>query len=125
MNETRWKQEGPKLINNDDGNGNNDDELNDDNDDGNGINDEELNDEDTLGSNLSFGFSKIGLNDFEKQPSQEGTDAKKESVDPTQEGTIGDLFCDNSVRMEVSNQGPPTPDRMPTRASNANASPGK
>nr|GEV35592.1 hypothetical protein [Tanacetum cinerariifolium] len=44
---------------NDDGNGNNDEELNDDNDDGIGNNDEELNDEDTLGSNLSFGFSKI------------------------------------------------------------------
>ncbi|GKE82324.1 hypothetical protein Tco_1552324, partial [Tanacetum coccineum] len=36
-----------------------------------------------------------------------------------------DLFGDNSVRMEVSNQGPLTPDRMPTRASNASVSPGK
>ncbi|GJZ57435.1 hypothetical protein Tco_0612929 [Tanacetum coccineum] len=96
---------------NDDGNGNNDEELNVDNDDGNGNNDEELNDEDTLGRNPSFGFSKIGLDDFEKQPSQEGTD--------------GDLFGDNFVRMEVSNQGPPTPDRMPTRASNASANLGK
>ncbi|GJZ52501.1 hypothetical protein Tco_0607016, partial [Tanacetum coccineum] len=152
---------------NDDGNGNNYEELNDDNDDGNGNNNEELNDEDTLGSNSSFGLSKIGLDDFYKQPSQEGTDAEKESVDPTQEGTVvevnpaeeceiistpenytqwferntdlvgeiidaitveylyGDLFGDNSVRMEVSNQGPPTSDRMPTRASNACASPGK
>ncbi|GJQ98157.1 ulp1 protease family, C-terminal catalytic domain-containing protein [Tanacetum coccineum] len=88
-----------------------------------------------------------------KKPSQEGTDAEKESVDPTQEGTVvelnpakeceimstpenytqwlernadlGDLFGDNSVRMEVSNQGSPTPDRIPARASNASASPGK
>nr|GEY18829.1 hypothetical protein [Tanacetum cinerariifolium] len=152
---------------NDDGNGNNDEELNYDNDDGNGNNDEELNDEDTLGGNPSFGFIKIGLDDFEKQPSQEGTDAEKESVDPTQRGTVvelnpaeyceimstpknytqwlarnadlvgeiidaiideylyGDLFGDNSVRMEVSNQGSPTPDIMSTRASNASASPGR
>ncbi|GKA41719.1 hypothetical protein Tco_0734379 [Tanacetum coccineum] len=109
---------------NDDGNGNNDDELNNDNDDGNGNNDEELIDEDTLGRNPSFGFSKIRLDDFDKHPSQEGTDAEKESVDPTQEGT-GDLFGDNSVKMEVSNQGPPTPDRMLTRASNASRSMGK
>ncbi|GKE94246.1 hypothetical protein Tco_1579101 [Tanacetum coccineum] len=141
--------------------GNNSDGDDDDNDDGNGNNDEELNDEDTLGSNPSFGFSKIKLDDFDKQPS-EGTDAKKESVDPTQEGTVvevnpieeceimstpenytqwlernkdlvrgiidaitdeylyDDLFGDNSsVRMKLSNQGPLTPDRMPTRASNA------
>ncbi|GKC29253.1 hypothetical protein Tco_1036547 [Tanacetum coccineum] len=120
------------------------------------------------GSNPSFGFIKIGLDDFDKQPSQEGTDAEKESVDPTQEGTVvegnpaeeceimstlenytqwlernadlvreiidaitdeylyGDLFSDNSsVRMELSNQGPPTKDRMPTRTSNANTSLGK
>nr|GEV94647.1 hypothetical protein [Tanacetum cinerariifolium] len=101
---------------NDDGNENNDEELNDDNDDGNRNNDEELNDKDTLGSNLSFGFSKIGLDDLDKQPSQEGTDAEKES---------GDLFGDNSLRMEVSNQGPPTLDRMPTHDSNASASPRK
>ncbi|GJX54531.1 hypothetical protein Tco_0282900 [Tanacetum coccineum] len=128
-------------------------ELNDDNDDSNGNNDEELNDEDTSGSNPSFGFSKIGLDDFDKQPSLEGTNAEKESVDPTQEGTVvegnltqceimstpenytqwlernadlvgeiidavtdeylyGELFGDNSMRMEVSNQGPPTSDRM-------------
>ncbi|GKG32536.1 hypothetical protein Tco_0430046, partial [Tanacetum coccineum] len=37
----------------------------------------------------------------------------------------GDLFGDNSVKMEVSNQGPPTPDRMLTRASNASRSLGK
>ncbi|GKD06126.1 hypothetical protein Tco_1181100, partial [Tanacetum coccineum] len=110
---------------NNDGNGNNDEELNDDNDDSNGNNDEELNDEDTSGSNPSFGFSKIGLDDFDKQPSLEGTDAEKESVDPTQEGIVVDLFGDNSVRKEVSNQGPLTPDRMPTRASNASASLGK
>nr|GFB74923.1 hypothetical protein [Tanacetum cinerariifolium] len=73
---------------NDDGNRNNYEELNDDNDDGNGKNDEELNDEDTLCSNLSFGFSKIGLDDLDKQPSKERTDAKKESVNPTQEGTV-------------------------------------
>ncbi|GJY60866.1 hypothetical protein Tco_0461523, partial [Tanacetum coccineum] len=90
--------------------------------------------------------------DFDKQPS-EGTDAEKESVDPTQEGTVvegnpaeecdimntlenytqwlernaylGDLFGDNSMRMEVSNKGLPTSDRMPTRASYASASPEK
>nr|GEW88438.1 hypothetical protein [Tanacetum cinerariifolium] len=150
---------------NDDGNGNNNEKLNDDNDDGNGNNDEELNDEDTLGSNPSFSFSKIGLDDL--QPSQEEINAEKESVDPTQKGTIvelnpaedceimgtpenytqwlernadlvgeiidaitdeylyGDLFGDNYMRMEVSNQGLPTPDRMPTRASNVSTSPGK
>ncbi|GJX36411.1 pentatricopeptide repeat-containing protein [Tanacetum coccineum] len=37
----------------------------------------------------------------------------------------GDLFGDNSVRREVSNQGPPTPDRLPNRASHASAGPGK
>nr|GEX47003.1 hypothetical protein [Tanacetum cinerariifolium] len=76
---------------NDDGNGNNDEELNDDNDDGNGNNDEELNDEDTLGSNPSFSFSKIGLDDSEKQPPQEEINAEKESVDPTQKRTIVEL----------------------------------
>ncbi|GJZ66909.1 ulp1 protease family, C-terminal catalytic domain-containing protein [Tanacetum coccineum] len=138
-------------VDNDDGNGNNDEELNDDNDDGNGNNDGELNDEDTLGSNPSFGFSKIGLDDFEKQPSQEGTDAKKESVDPTQEGTVVELNpaeeCEIMSTPENYTQwlernadlvgeiidaitdeylyGPPISDRMPTRASNASASPGK
>nr|GEU67768.1 peptidase C48, SUMO/sentrin/Ubl1 [Tanacetum cinerariifolium] len=119
---------------NDDGNRNNNEELNDDNDDSNENNDEELNDEDILGSNPSFGFSKIGLDDFDKQPSQEGTDAEKESADPTQKGTViegnpakecGDLFGDNSVRMKVSNQGSSTHDKMPTRASKASASSGK
>ncbi|GJW80736.1 ulp1 protease family, C-terminal catalytic domain-containing protein [Tanacetum coccineum] len=121
-------------VDNDDGNGNNDEELNDDNDDGNGNNDEELNDEDNLGSNPSFGFSKIGLDDFDKHPSKKGTDAEKNrSIQLKKEPLLkeiqlknGDLFGDNSsVRMELSNQGPPTPDRMPTRASNASASPGK
>ncbi|GJV48366.1 ulp1 protease family, C-terminal catalytic domain-containing protein [Tanacetum coccineum] len=37
----------------------------------------------------------------------------------------GDLFGDNSVRREVSNQGPPTPDRLPNRVSHASAGPGK
>ncbi|GJV71950.1 hypothetical protein Tco_1491945, partial [Tanacetum coccineum] len=37
---------------------------------------DKLNDEDTLGSNPSFGFSKIGLDDFDKQPSLEGTNVK-------------------------------------------------
>nr|GEY07829.1 hypothetical protein [Tanacetum cinerariifolium] len=78
-------------VDNDDGKGNKDGELNDINNDGNGNNDEELNDEDTLGGNPTFGFSKIGLVDFEKQPSQEGTDAEKESVDPTQKGTVVEL----------------------------------
>ncbi|GKC34926.1 hypothetical protein Tco_1047310, partial [Tanacetum coccineum] len=127
---------------------------------------DELNDEDALGSNPCFGFRKIGLDDFDKQPSLEGTNVKKELVNLTQEGTVvegnptqceimstpenytqwlernadlvgeiidaitdeylyGDLFGDNSVKMEVSNKGPPTSDRMPTRASNASASPGK
>ncbi|GKF57040.1 hypothetical protein Tco_0170577, partial [Tanacetum coccineum] len=36
-----------------------DDDGDDDNDDGNGNNDEELNDKEPLGSNPSFGFSKI------------------------------------------------------------------
>ncbi|GJZ16282.1 reverse transcriptase domain-containing protein [Tanacetum coccineum] len=75
------------------------DDGDDNNDDGNGNNDEELNDD---------------------------NDDVGEIIDAiTDEYLYGDLFGDNSVRMEVSNQGPPTPDRMPTRASNASASLGK
>nr|GEV35027.1 hypothetical protein [Tanacetum cinerariifolium] len=86
---------------NDDSNENNDEELNDDNDDGNENNDEELNDEDNL-------------------------DLVGEIIDAiTDEYLYGDLFGDNYVKMKVLNQGLPTPDRMPTCASNASASPGK
>nr|GEU31066.1 putative reverse transcriptase domain-containing protein [Tanacetum cinerariifolium] len=53
-----------------------------------GGNDRDGDDDNDDGSNLSFGFSKIRLDDFEKQPSQEGTNAEKESIDPTQEGTV-------------------------------------
>nr|GEZ44394.1 hypothetical protein [Tanacetum cinerariifolium] len=67
----------------------------DDNDLDNGITYEELNDKDPSRSNLGFGFRKVNLDDFDKQPS-------------------GSKFR----RMEVLNQGPLTPDRMPTRASN-------
>ncbi|GJV94833.1 hypothetical protein Tco_1546410 [Tanacetum coccineum] len=90
---------------NDDGNGNNDEELNDDNDDGNGNNDEELNDEDTLERNADL----VG-----------------EMIDSiTDEYLYGDLFGQNLVTMEVLNQGPLTPDRMPTRASKVSPSPEK
>nr|GEY10391.1 hypothetical protein [Tanacetum cinerariifolium] len=91
------------------------------------------NDHDTLGSNPSFGFSKIRLDDLDKQPSQEGTDAEKESVNPTQKGTVVEgnttKGCEIMSTPEnipnVSNQGMPTPDRMHTHDSNASASPGK
>ncbi|GJT74426.1 hypothetical protein Tco_1041151 [Tanacetum coccineum] len=43
----------------------------------------------------------------------------------TDEYLYGDLFGDNTVRKEVSNQGPPTPDRLPNRASHASVSLGK
>nr|GFA55531.1 hypothetical protein [Tanacetum cinerariifolium] len=75
--------------------GGNDSDGDDDNDLDNGITYGELNDKDPSGSNLGFGFRKVNLDDFDKQPS-------------------GSKFG----RMEVLNQGPLTPDRMPTRASN-------
>ncbi|GJU32518.1 hypothetical protein Tco_1176107 [Tanacetum coccineum] len=73
--------------------GGNDSDGDDDNDDGNENTDEELNDEKTLGRNPSFGFSKIRLDDFDKQPSGSGKSPnsqviEKESVDPTEEGTV-------------------------------------
>nr|GEY73058.1 hypothetical protein [Tanacetum cinerariifolium] len=86
--------------------GGNDSDGDDDNDQGN-IN-KDLNDKEPLGSSLSFGFSKVSLDDFEKQPSGSGKSPKNQ----------GDLFGQNLVTMEVLNQGPLTPDRMPTRASN-------
>nr|GEV74119.1 hypothetical protein [Tanacetum cinerariifolium] len=121
--------------------------------------DEDLNDKEPLGSNLSFGFSKVSLDDFNKQPSGSGKSPKnqvveKESVDPsvqeyeilstpdsytqwlernadsveeltnsiTYEYLYCDLFGQNLVIMEVLNQGPFTPDRMPTRASKVSPS---
>ncbi|GJU84675.1 hypothetical protein Tco_1292221 [Tanacetum coccineum] len=126
-------------------------------------------DKDLSCSNPSFGFSKITLDDFGNGSCKSPNNpvAKKELVDPIQEGTVvegnpaeeceimstlesytqwletnsnlvgeivdaitdeylyGDLFGDNSVRREVSNQGPPTPDRLPNRASHASVSLGK
>ncbi|GJX02312.1 hypothetical protein Tco_0186225 [Tanacetum coccineum] len=117
--------------------GGNDSDGDDDNDQGNV--DEDLNVKDPSGSNSSFGFSKISLDDFEKQPYVSSKGAKnvvdlvegaknqvveKELVDPTVQET-GDLFGQNYVRMGVLNQGPLTPGRMPTRASNVKPSPNK
>ncbi|GJR74562.1 hypothetical protein Tco_0086927 [Tanacetum coccineum] len=102
---------------NDDGNGDNggdDDDRNGDNDedddanDGDGNGDEEdanEGDKDPNGSNPSFGFTKISLDDF-------GNDS-------------GDLFGDNSVTMEVMNQGLLTPERMLTSVSNVSPGPEK
>nr|GEU39144.1 hypothetical protein [Tanacetum cinerariifolium] len=70
------------------------------NDDGNGNTNKELNDKEPFGSNPSFGFSKVSLDDFDNKPSGSG-------------------------RMEVLNQGPLNPKRMPTRASNVCPNPRK
>ncbi|GKA24671.1 hypothetical protein Tco_0710704, partial [Tanacetum coccineum] len=139
--------------------GGNDSDGDDDNDQGNV--DEDLNDKEPLGSNPSFGFSKVNLDDFDK-PSGSGKSPKnqvveKESVNPsvqeyeilstpesytqwlernadlvgemidsiTDEYLYGDLFGQNLVTMEVLNQGPLTPDRMPIRASKVSPSPEK
>ncbi|GKC86503.1 hypothetical protein Tco_1147152, partial [Tanacetum coccineum] len=81
--------------------GGNDSDGDDDNDQGNV--DEDLNVKDPSGSNSSFGFSKISLDDFEKQPYVSGKGAKngvdlvegaktqvieKELVDPTVQETV-------------------------------------
>ncbi|GJT65959.1 hypothetical protein Tco_1017439 [Tanacetum coccineum] len=160
---------------NDDGNGDNDgdDDANDgdgngDDEDGN-LDDDGEGHKDPSGSNPSFGFSKISLDDFGngsgKSPNNQVVE--KESVDPTVKGTVvegkpaeeyeimstpenytqwlernaylvgeiidsitdeylyGDLFCENLGRMEVLNQGPLTPERMPTHASNVSPNPKK
>ncbi|GJU46067.1 ulp1 protease family, C-terminal catalytic domain-containing protein [Tanacetum coccineum] len=63
----------------------------DDNDQGNI--DEDLNDKEPLSSNPSFSFSKVSLDDFDKQPSGMGKSPKnqvveKESVNPTVQETV-------------------------------------
>ncbi|GJS20210.1 hypothetical protein Tco_0448842 [Tanacetum coccineum] len=108
----------------DDGDGNGDDEDGNLDDDGDRNGDGE-DDKNPSGSNPSFGFSKISLEDVDKQPSGSVNSPKNqvvenESVDPT-----GDLFGQNLVTTKVLNQGPPTPDRMPTRASKVSPSPEK
>ncbi|GKD36768.1 hypothetical protein Tco_1256975, partial [Tanacetum coccineum] len=124
--------------------GNDSDGDDDDNDDGNGNNDEELNDDNDDGSNPSFGFSKISLDDFgndigptEKESVDPVDPAEQEIVvegDPAEECQImstpenytqwleknldlvgeGDLFGDNSATRELMNKGPVTSERMPT-----------
>ncbi|GJT56812.1 hypothetical protein Tco_0991866 [Tanacetum coccineum] len=125
---------------NDDGNRDN---VGDD-DDENGDDDGNV-DEDPNGSNPSFGFSKISLEDF----SNDMVPAKKHKVvegNPTDQRTVvegnqdeeceimstpenftqwldknvdlvgeGDLFGDNSATRELMNKGPVTPERMPTQ----------
>nr|GEW93657.1 hypothetical protein [Tanacetum cinerariifolium] len=99
----------------------NDDNGDDDGDDGNdndsdGNRDEEdvnEGDKDPNGSNPSFGFSKISLDDFHNDSGPTGI----ESVDPTEQETIvvGDLFVDNSETRELMNQGLSTHDQIPTK----------
>ncbi|GJT06910.1 putative tetratricopeptide-like helical domain superfamily protein [Tanacetum coccineum] len=48
-----------------------------------------------------------------------------QGIEDIRGNAYGDLFGDNSVRREVSNQGPPTPNRLPNRASHASAGLGK
>nr|GEW78498.1 hypothetical protein [Tanacetum cinerariifolium]GEW84672.1 hypothetical protein [Tanacetum cinerariifolium] len=124
---------------------NGDDDWNDDNDndsDGNGV-EEDVNegDKDPNGSNPSFGFSKISLDDFHNDSGPTGI----ESVDPTEQETIvevnppeecelmstlenytqwldknadlvreGDLFGDNSTTLKAMNQ-EITPEKLPTQ----------
>nr|GEZ98297.1 ulp1 protease family, C-terminal catalytic domain-containing protein [Tanacetum cinerariifolium] len=150
----------------DDDGGNEDNDGDDDVNDGDGNGDEEDANEygkDPNGRNPSFGFTKIGLDDF----GNDSGPTKKDSVDPTEQGTVvegnlakeceimsipenytqwlernadlvgetidsitveylyGDLFGDNSVTMEVMNEGLLTPKRMLTSVSNVSLSPEK
>ncbi|GJY75539.1 hypothetical protein Tco_0480655 [Tanacetum coccineum] len=66
--------------------GGNDSDGDDNNDQGNI--DEDLNDKEPLGSNPSFGFNKVNLDGFDKQPTSSGKSPKnqvveKESVNPS------------------------------------------
>nr|GEX01299.1 hypothetical protein [Tanacetum cinerariifolium] len=111
-------------------NGNNDDNNEDGGNDDNG-------DKDLSCSNSSFGFRKITLDDFGNGSSKSPNNpvVEKELVDPFQEGTVvkGNPTeeCEimstlkSYTQWEVLNHGPPTPDRLPNRASHASASPGK
>ncbi|GKB08466.1 ulp1 protease family, C-terminal catalytic domain-containing protein [Tanacetum coccineum] len=114
----------------------NGDDDNDNDGDGN-VDKEDLN-----GSNPSFGFSKISLDDF----GNDSGPTEKESVNPAEQGIIvegdtaeecqimstpenytqwldknadlvgeGDLFGDDSATRELMNQGPVTPERTPTQ----------
>nr|GFA44051.1 hypothetical protein [Tanacetum cinerariifolium] len=130
---------------------NGDDDGDDDNDkdsDGN-ADEEDVNegDKDPNGSNLSFGFSNISLDDFHNDSGPTGI----ESVDRTKQETIveinpadecelmsnlknytqwldkntnlvgeGDLFGDKSATRELMNQGTSTPDQMPTKKASPN-----
>nr|GEW07260.1 hypothetical protein [Tanacetum cinerariifolium] len=95
---------------------NGDDDWDDDNDndsDGNG-DEEDVNegDKDPNGSNPSFGFRKINLDDFHNDSGP----TRIESVDPTEKETIveGDLFGGNSATLEAMNQ-EITPEKLPTQ----------
>nr|GEV34707.1 ulp1 protease family, C-terminal catalytic domain-containing protein [Tanacetum cinerariifolium] len=135
---------------NDDGNrdngGDDDDDGNEDNDgdddvnDGDGNGDEEdknEGDKDPNGSNLSFGFTKISLDDFESVDLTEqgivveGNLAEECELISTPENYTqwlernGDLFGDNSKTMEVMNQGLLTPKSMLTSVSNVSPGPEK
>ncbi|GJW30628.1 ulp1 protease family, C-terminal catalytic domain-containing protein [Tanacetum coccineum] len=122
----------------------NGDDDNDNDGDGNG-DEEDANDGDENGSNPSFGFSKISLDDFgndigptEKESVDPVDPAEQEIVvegDPAEECQImstpenytqwleknldlvgeGDLFGDDSATRELMNQGPVTPERTPTQ----------
>nr|GEV16222.1 hypothetical protein [Tanacetum cinerariifolium] len=112
----------------DDGNGDNvgddDDDENGDDDGGNVDNDandcdgngdeEDVNegDKDPNGSNPSFGFSKISLEDF---GNDSGPAEKDKAVEgkSTEQGT-GDLFGDNSATLKAMNQ-EITPEKLPTQ----------
>ncbi|GKA37489.1 ulp1 protease family, C-terminal catalytic domain-containing protein [Tanacetum coccineum] len=117
---------GNNVGDDDDGNG---DDGDDDANDGNGnVDENDANecDKNLNGSNQSFGFNKISLDDF-------GNDSgltKSEPVDPTKQGTVvdvntaeeaentvenyGDLFGDNSVAREALNE-VVTPQIQPTQ----------
>ncbi|GJR89288.1 ulp1 protease family, C-terminal catalytic domain-containing protein [Tanacetum coccineum] len=116
---------------------NGDDDNDNDNDGDGNVDKEDLN-----GSNPSFGFSKISLDDF----GNDSGPTEKESVNPAEQGIIvegdtaeecqimstpenytqwldknadlvgeGDLFGDDSATRELMNQGPVTPERTPTQ----------
>nr|GFA16972.1 hypothetical protein [Tanacetum cinerariifolium] len=92
--------------NRDDGGGNVDNDANDGNGDEEDVNED---DKDPNGSNSSFGFSKISLEDF-------GNDNGPAEKDK------GDLFGDNSATLEAMNQ-EITPKKLPTQK--ASSSPQK
>ncbi|GJW11584.1 ulp1 protease family, C-terminal catalytic domain-containing protein [Tanacetum coccineum] len=101
---------GNNVGDDDDGNG---DDGDDDANDGDGnVDENDANecDKNPNGSNQSFGFNKISLDDF-------GNDSgltESEPVDPTKQGTVCDLFGDNSAAREALNE-VVTPQIQPTQ----------